>query len=78
MNGMIEELFNVIRSQDLTHWKKEPFRSELIKQLETYIKSNDLETSKQPDNNDLFYKGLQALAIQLLLANDEDDLIDIA
>ena len=78
MNGMIEELFNVIRSQDLTHWKKEPFRSELIKQLETYIKSNDLETSKQPDNNDLFYKGFQALAIQLLLANDEEDLIDIA
>ncbi len=78
MNGMIEELFNVIRSQDLTHWKKEPFRSELIKQLETYIKSNDLETSRQPDNNDLFYKGFQAIAIQLLLANDEEDLIDIA
>lgn len=77
MSGMIEELFNVIRTQELSHWKKEPFRSELIKQLDTYIKSNDQETIKQPDNNDLFYKGFQALAIQLLLANDDEDLIDV-
>lgn len=78
MAGMIEELFDVIRSHDLTHWKHEPFRSELIKQLETYIRRNDLETGKQPDNNDLYYKGFQALAIQLLLANDDEDLIDVA
>lgn len=77
MTGMIEELFNVIRTQELSHWKKEPFRSELIKQLDTYIKSNDHETAKQPDNNDLFYKGFQALAIQLLLANEDEDLIDV-
>jgi hypothetical protein len=76
MAGMIEELFELIRSQDLSHWKKEPFRSELIKQLETYIKSNDLETAKQPDNAELFYKGFKALAIQLLLANDNEELID--
>jgi hypothetical protein len=77
MAGMIEELFDVIRSQDLAHWKKEPFRSELIKQLETYIKSNDQETVRQPDNADLFYKGFKALAIQLLLADEDEDLIDV-
>jgi hypothetical protein len=77
MSGMIEELFNVIRTKDLSHWKKEPFRSELIKQLDTYIKSNDQETTKQPDKNELFYKGFQALAIQLLLANEDEDLIDV-
>ena len=77
MSDKIEELFNVIRTQELAHWKKEPFRSELIKQLDTYIKSNDQEIVKQPDNNDLFYKGFQALAIQLLLANEDEDLIDV-
>lgn len=78
MNGMIEQLFDVIRSRDIAHWRKEPFRSELIKQLDTYIKRNDLETGKQPDNSELFYKGFQALALQLLLANDEEDLIDVS
>ena len=77
MSVMIEELFNVIRTQDISHWKNEPFRSELIKQLDTYIKSNDQQTSRQPDNNELFYKGFQALAIQLLLANEDEDLIDV-
>ena len=77
MNNMIAELFDVIRSHDLFHWMKEPFRSELIKQLETYIKNNDQETYLQPDNSDLFYKGFQALAIQLLLANEDEDLIDV-
>lgn len=78
MSDMIEELFNVIRSRDLVHWKKEPFRSELIKQLEAYIKMNDQETIRQPDNNELFYKGFQALAIQLLLSKDNEELIDVA
>lgn len=78
MTEMIEELFDVIRSQDIAHWKKEPFRSELIKQLETYIKSNDLEVGRQPDNNKLFRNGFQALSIQLLLAEESEDLIDVA
>ena len=78
MNGMIEELFDVIRSRDLLHWRKEPFRSEIIKQLETYIKSNDHETIRHPDNRELFYRGFQALAIQLLLANEDEDLIDVS
>ena len=77
MKSKIGELFDVVRSHDLKHWKKEPFRIELIKQLEAFVKVNDADISESPDNQDLYYLGFQALAIQLLLAHNEEDLIDV-
>ena len=77
MKSKIGELFDVVRSHDLMHWKKEPFRVELIKQLEAFVKVIDAEISQSPDNQDLYAAGLQALAIQLLLARDQEDLIDV-
>lgn len=77
MSRKVSELFNMVRSHDLIHWKKEPFRTELIKQLETYIKRNEVEVCESPDNQELYYRGFQALAMQLLLANEEEDLIDV-
>ena len=77
MGTMINDLFDVVRSHDLVHWKKEPFRTELIKQLETYIKRNEILVAQSPDKVEYYYKGFQALAIQLLLADEDEELIDI-
>jgi hypothetical protein len=77
MSRKVGELFNMVRSHDLHHWKKEPFRTELIKQLETYIKRNEVEVCESPDNQELYYRGFQALAMQLLLADEDEDLIDV-
>ena len=77
MVSNMEEMMEVIRCRDISHWRREPFRTELIKQLENYIKILDHEVSKDPDKKEKYYSGFQALAIQLLLANNDEDLIDV-
>lgn len=79
MRGNIEKMFSVIKERDIMQWKKEPFRSALLKVLEMYIAGNEKLIDKTKDYAMLLYNTVQALAIQMLLndkQNSDNDIID--
>lgn len=79
MEQKMQLIFEIILDGDKTHWRNEPFRSAFIEMLDLYI----IETRKRIDRmagiedaegRQLLVKIIQALAIQLLLATEKDDL----
>lgn len=72
MHDRIQELLYILKKNSLHIWKKEPFRSALIKLLELYIRECEGKISKTRDNLQLIENNLTALAIQLLLMSDDD------
>lgn len=78
MHMKMTEIFDIIRNRDIALWKKEPFRSALIKMLEFYVKENETKIDKVKDNRDIADSTIQALAIQLLMLNvdEENDTVD--
>ena len=79
MEQKMQNIFDIILDGDKTHWRNEPFRSAFIEMLDMYI----IETRKRIDRmaniedsegGQLLVKIIRALAIQLLLATENDDL----
>lgn len=73
MNNRIKELLDIIKGKDINIWKKEPFRSALVKLLELYIRESDGQIDKTKDNQELIKSNMAALAIQLLLLENSKD-----
>ena len=73
MYAKMPELFDIIRSRDLNRWLQEPFRTGLIKILEQYILDNEGRIDRTKDNADMVAKTIEALAIQLLLINGQQN-----
>ena len=73
MNSKIKELLDIIKGKDITIWEKEPFRSALIKLLELYVRECDGRIDKTKDNQELINNNMVALAIQLLLLENNKD-----
>ncbi len=75
MEDRMEDLMRAIRSKKLGHWKKEPFRTELIKQLEVYVCNT--EKKALYDDVNTWACIFEALAIQLLMVDAHEELIDV-
>ena len=73
MNSRIKELCDIIREKDISIWKKEPFKSALIKLLELYIRECDGKIDKTKDNEEIIINNMTALAVQLLLMGNSSD-----
>ena len=72
MNSKIAELLEIIKGKDIEIWRKEPFKSALVKLLELYVRECDGKIDKRKDNQDLITNNLTALAIQLLLMDNKE------
>ncbi|MCM1178522.1 MAG: ATP-binding protein [Bacteroides sp.] len=77
MSAKIGDLFEIINSRGTSYWMREPFRTELVKQLENYIKFAEQEVKKTHNQSELKKNIFRALAIQLLLVDDEEEFIDV-
>lgn len=76
MESRMEDLLRAIRSKSIAHWKhQEPFRAEIIKQLEEYVRV--AERKALYDDRLTWARIFEALAIQLLMADDNEELIDV-
>lgn len=75
MENRMGDLLSAILNKSIGHWKKEPFRTEIIKQLEAYICVTE-KTALYEDRN-TWTRIFQALAIQLLMADENEELIDV-
>lgn len=73
IEGSISRLFNIIRLWPLDIWVREPFKSTLIKVLNVYIEDNIWKVDRQDDNDTLVKSLVQAIAILLLLAGNDDN-----
>ena len=73
MNSKIKELLDIIKGKDITSWEKEPFKSALVKLLELYVRECDGRIDKTKDNQELINNNMVALAIQLLLLENNKD-----
>ena len=76
MESRIKGLLNALRSKNISHWRKEPFRSEIIKQMEEYV--NVTEKKAMYDDRNTWAQIFEAIAIQLLMAADNEELIDVS
>lgn len=76
MEHKINDLLKALRTKNLDHWKKEPFRTEIIKQIEQYV--NVTEKKALYDDKGTWMQIFEALAIQLLLTTDNEELIDVS
>ena len=76
MENRISELLNALRTKGIKHWRKEPFRTEIIKQLEEYV--NVTEKKASYDDKGTWAQIFEALAIQLLMTDEKEDLIDVS
>ena len=70
----MEEIFSIIHSREEQYWNAEPFRRAFVKTLELYVR----EFRKQADllgsaGRSTASSMMEALAIQLYLAKEEDD-----
>ena len=73
MNDRISELLDIIKGKDIEIWRKEPFKSALVKLLELYVRECDGKIDKRKDNQGLITNNMTALAIQLLLMDNNRD-----
>ena len=71
MNSRIKELLDIIIGKDIRIWKRDPFASALIKLLRLYVSESEESINKTKDNRALIEANMQALAIQLLLMDEE-------
>lgn len=70
MNSRIKELLDIINLRNVSAWKKEPFRSAIIKLLELFIQESDGKIDRTRDNKELVKNIMQALSLQLMLLNE--------
>lgn len=81
--GLMEErmqmVFDIILDGDKVSWRNEPFRSAFIDMLDLYItatrkKIDRMANIEDAEGRQYLERMIQALAIQLLLATEKDDL----
>lgn len=75
------KIFNALREWDITNWRNEPFRSAFVEQLEMFITAtrhhlDEMQTIDSPEDAQMWGQMVKAIAIQVLIANDNDE-IDI-
>ncbi|MDD4821728.1 MAG: ATP-binding protein [Bacteroidales bacterium] len=71
MNSRIKDLLDIINQRNVAAWKKEPFRSAIIKLLELFIQESDGKIDRIRDNKELIRNIMQALSLQLMLLYDD-------
>jgi len=71
MNSRIKDLLDIINQRNVAAWKKEPFRSAIIKLLELFIQESDGKIDRIRDNKELIINIMQALSLQLMLLYDD-------
>lgn len=79
INGRMGELFDALHNWDITNWQTEPFRGALVQQLQLFIeenygKVNILPASDSSSDNKIISRMIVAIAIQRLLANENDNI----
>lgn len=79
MEQKMQLIFDIILDGNKTHWRNEPFRSAFIEMLDLYIietrkKIDRMANIEDAEGSRWLEKIIQALAIQLLLATEKDDL----
>ena len=79
MEQKMQLIFDIILDGNKAHWRNEPFRSAFIEMLDLYImetrkKIDRMANIEDAEGGRLLVKIIQALAIQLLLATEKDDL----
>ena len=77
MDEKMQVIFEILLEGDPENWMTEPFRQALLQQLEFYIRESKPKVERwavanSKDGQEILKKMIQALAIQLLLANDND------
>lgn len=73
MDEYMPKLYAVIRSRNLSLWRKEPFRTALIRVLELYVSNGSNRIDQTKNNGELILHTITGLAIQLLLLEGHDD-----
>lgn len=73
------QLFEILHKWELINWTEEPFRSALVDQLEIFINelSNRVDmisSNESKADNGLIMRMVLAIAIQLFIANDSDNI----
>lgn len=71
MNSRMKELLDIIIGKDIRIWKRDPFASALVKLLSLFVSESEESINKTKDNRALIEDNMQALAIQLLLMDEE-------
>lgn len=79
INGRMGELFDALHNWDITNWQSEPFRGALVQQLQLFIEENSgkvniLPASDSSSDNKIISRMIVAIAIQRLLANENDNI----
>lgn len=72
MAEKMESIFQIILGGNKDNWQAEPFRSAFVDMLEMFINAYRRKAT-QDSNGSLIHKLIKAIAIQLLLVNEEDD-----
>lgn len=78
MQQKMQLIFEIILEGNKEYWRNEPFRSAFIEMLELYIsdirkKIDKLANIEDAQGREYLERIIKALAIQLLLANENDD-----
>lgn len=79
INSRMGELFDALHNWEIINWQSDPFRPALVQQLQIFIEENCeqvnlLPTNDSSDDNKLIMRMILAIAIQRLLATDEDNI----
>ena len=77
INEKMGDIFDVIQGWERGNWQNEPFRGAFVEMLEMFINDtseriDELAGLDAKDDNDSYTMMVQALAIQLLLSNEND------
>ena len=77
INQKMGDIFDAILGWERGNWQNEPFRGAFVEMLEMFIKDSheridELAGLDEKDDNDSYSMMVQALATQLMLANDSD------
>lgn len=74
MNKQMPRIFDIIHNEDEKFWRTEPFRKAFITLLELFISESKQQVDVATSDEDLNVRPiLEALSIQLLLANPKED-----
>lgn len=73
MTEMTDRIFDIILEGNKQHWLAEPFRSAFVDMLEIFIATHRSQAGLSP-NAPIAKKMIKAIAIQLLLANNQDNI----
>lgn len=79
INSRMGELFDALHNWEIVNWQSDPFRPALVEQLQIFIEENCEQVNLLPandssDDNKAIMKMILAIAIQRLLATDDDNI----